>query len=166
MSKRWLIAVVLFGLGFICALLVQLPAASAAPTGAVASVTTEVIEGGLKYVDGDDLRLVYPPGGKAEYLVVVSRKTGAATNSEPIISAKTGLGVFSKKDLQSLTVYRVTPLIQWRGDGRSSSQKALLSPAVHCGRGPYLCPLPPPPPPLGLRYTFFRSGNVQLGKTN
>ena len=71
MKAHWLAGAVLFALGFGSAFLVKLPSADAADTAA----KELAIEGTpLKYVDGQDFKLIYPPGGKTEYLVATVRK--------------------------------------------------------------------------------------------
>lgn len=142
MSTRWLAGLSLFVLGFGSASLVTLSAVGAASKEGV-------VEGNLKYIDSDDFRLVYPSGGKNDYLVVVSRKPGTVKEPTPNISYATGLVRISKKGLQSLVVYK--PIIIWKGDvGR-------------CGQGPFWwCPLPPPPPPPEV--IVVKSGPAPLGR--
>jgi hypothetical protein len=145
MPTRWLAGMVLFALGFGCALLVNFPEASAASKQGLVS-------GSLKYVDSTDFQLIYPPGGKTDYLVVVSRKPGTVNNSEPLVAYKAGSATFSKKNLDSLIVYEVRPLVIWKDD------------VSVCGRGPVQCILPPPPPPPWLRYAIVKSGPVPIGR--
>lgn len=160
MSGRWLAGAFLFALGFGSALLVKLPAADAA--AAAKEEKEEVVAGTLKYVDGKDFKLTYPPGGKTEYLVAAVRKPGTK-DAGPQVSSKTGEAVFSKKDLQILTVFEVKPLIQWQSaPAPSAAQKSLVSPSrtVRCGHPQIYCVLPPPPgPPILVSYTAFKSKN-------
>jgi hypothetical protein len=144
MSTRWLAGALLFTLGFGSAELAKLPKSGAASREGV-------VEGSLRYIDGEDFRLVYPPGGKAEYLVVVTRKPGTVKESAARVSTQIGVAVFSKKDLEKLTVYRVTGLLTWKGG------------VDRCGHGIDYCPLPPPPPPLEVISLFFKSGPVKAG---
>ncbi len=165
MSTRWLAGTLLFTLGFGSALLVRLPEADAASTEGV-------VEGRLKYIDGADFRLVYPVGGKTDYLVVVSRPPGA-NDSGPEVSYKSGLVTFSKKDLENVTVYQVKPLIMWKagakksGAQKSGAEKSSIraSSIFRCGEGPFLCPLPPTPPPIGYRYVVFKSATSAPGRS-
>jgi len=136
---RWLAGVLLFALGCGTALLIKVPAVGAASQEGV-------VEGSLKYVDGEDFRLIYPSGDKTEYLVVVSRSPG--TTTEMPITSQSGLAVFSKKKLERLTIYRVTPLLTWKG--------GLIG---KCDGEDY-CPLPPPPPPPEISNMYFKSGPV------
>ncbi|HEX5716687.1 MAG TPA: hypothetical protein VF179_11060 [Thermoanaerobaculia bacterium] len=167
MKARWLAGAVLFALGFGCAFLVRLPAADAA-NAANAANTADVpakevaIEGTpLKYVDGQDFRVKVPAGVKTEYLIAVARKPGAGVTLEPQISAKTGEAVFSKKGLQTLTVFEVKPLIQWQSaPPPRATQKSLVSPSrtVRCGHPQIYCVLPPPPgPPIHVAYQALKS---------
>ena len=149
MSTRWLSGVLLFALGFGTALLARLPEAGAASGQGVVS-------GSLKYINGADFQLVYPPGGKASYLVVVSRKPGTVKAlSEPQVAYKSGSAAYSKQNLDSLTIFEARPLAIWKGGD-----------VIHCGDGPVQCILPPPPPPPWLSYTFLKSGAAPLGKLN
>ena len=141
---RWLAGVLLFALGCGAALLIKVPAVGAASQEGV-------VEGNLKYVDGEDFRLIYPSGDKTsgdktEYLVVVSRAPGTMT--EAPINSRSGLAVFSKKNLERLTVYRVVPVLTFKG--------GLIG---KCDGEDY-CPLPPPPPPPDMSDTYFKSGPV------
>lgn len=153
MTTRWLAGAVLFALGFGSALLVRLPAADAA-------VKEEVVEGTLKYIDGEDFRLKYPPGGKTDYLVAVARKPGAPAPN-PQVSYKVGEAVFSKKDLQSLTVFQVKPLILWQAASPAvKAAAAAVRPGrtIRCGHPQIYCPLPPPPgPPILVSYVVVKS---------
>ena len=158
MKARWLAGAVLFALGFGSALLVRLPAADAADVPA----REVAIEGTpLKYVDGQYFRLKVPAGVKTEYLIAVARKPGAGVTFEPQISARTGEAVFSKKGLQTLTVFEVKPLVQWQSaPPPSAAQKSLVSPGrtVRCGLPQIYCVLPPPPgPPIRVAYQAFKS---------
>ncbi len=139
---RWLAGALLFALGCGAASLIKAPAAGAASQDGV-------VEGNLKYVDGEDFRLIYPPGDKTEYLVVVSRAPGTAT--EIPITSRSGLAVFSKKNLERLTVYRVVPLLTVKGG------------VIGKCDGEDYCPLPPPPPPPEMSNTYFKSGPLPPG---
>jgi hypothetical protein len=160
MFTRWLAGTLLFALGFGSALLTRLPAADAASAEGV-------VEGSdLRYVDGTDaLQLINPSGGKTDFLVALSRKPEAAKESGPQVSYVTGSASFSKKDLQSLAVYQVTPLIGWKSGaeksgtakgGAAKSGETRLG-VFRCGR-PYICVLPPPPPPIGHFYVVLKAG--------
>lgn len=141
MSRRWLAGAVLFALGFGCAKLVTLPAAGAAPAEGV-------VDGTLEFVDGvDDFKLIYPPGGEAEYLVVVERKAELGSTADPQISYDTGSAVISKQDLVNLTVFRVESLLKWEGN------------VEFCDPGgPVQCTLPPPPrPPIWHHFRTLNS---------
>lgn len=158
MYGRWLAGAFLFALGFGSALLVRLPAADAAD----APAKEVAVEGtSLKYVDGQDFRLKIPAGVKTEYLIAVTRKAGAGVTPEPQISAWTGEAVYSKKGLQSLTVFEVKPLIQWQStpSRQSASRAALvLGGVIRCGQPQAYCPLPPPPrPPIHVSLQSFRA---------
>jgi hypothetical protein len=171
MSTRWLPGILLFALGFGSAVLVRLPEADAAD----AAAEEGVVEGNLKFIDGADFRLVYPPGGKTDYLIVVSRKSGTVKDSPPRISYHTGAAAFAKKDLQNVTVYHVKPLVIWTSGAETSGvEKAGAEKAsarrvgvFRCGSGPFLCPLPPIPPPIGSSYSyaFLKSGAVRSGQS-
>lgn len=129
MKSRWLAGALLFILGFGCAQMVQLPTASA-------SSTQGVVEGTLKYVDGDDaFELLYPPGGNKNYLVLARRDLASVKEGEPQVTYHTGGATFSKDGLRSLLVLRIEPLIAWNAN------------VVRCENQPVLCVLPPPPPP-------------------
>jgi hypothetical protein len=130
MSTRWLKGVLLFALGCASAMLVRPVETRAASAGG------ETLEGELKYINGNDFRLVYPKG-EAQYVVVVKRKAGKGRTS---VSAQTGLAVISKKDLESLTVFRLDPRFVLQSDGG----------IARCARWDDQCPLPPPPPPDAL----------------
>ena len=155
MSGRWLAGAFLFALGFGSAFLTRLPAADAA-------AKEEVVAGTLKYVDDKDFKLIYPPGGKTDYLVAALRKPGTKA-ADPQVSYKTGEAVFSKKDLQSLTVYEVKPLIQWQSGpspARKTAAAAAFGPGrtIRCGIPQVYCPLPPPPgPPIMVSYSVVKS---------
>ena len=162
MKVRWLAGAVLFTLGFGSALLVRLPAADAADAAADAPAKEVSIEGTpLTYIDGQDFRVKVPAGVKTEYLIAVARKPGAGITLERPVSAKTGEAVFSKKGLQTLTVFEVKPLIQWQGaPPPGTAQKSLVSPGrtVRCGHPQIYCVLPPPPgPPIHVAYQAFKS---------
>jgi hypothetical protein len=129
MKARWLAGILLFSLGFGCALMIQPPSAGA-------SATQGVVEGTLKYVDGDDaFELLYPPGGDKKYLVLARRDLDSVQAGDPQVTYHTGGAKFSKKGLRSLLVLRIEPLIAWQDD------------VVRCEHLPILCVLPPPPPP-------------------
>ena len=158
MKARWLAGAVLFALGFGSALLVRLPAADAAD----APASEGTIEGTpLKYVDGEDFRVKVPAGVKTEYLITVARKPGAGVTPEPQISARTGEAVFSKKGLQTLTIFEVKPLVQWQSaPPQRAAQASVVSPSRigRCGSPKIYCVLPPPPgPPIMVSYTAFKS---------
>lgn len=161
MKARWLAGAVLFALGFGSALLVRLPAADAADAADVAARDVAVEGTPLKYVDGQDFRLKVPDGVKTEYLIAVARKPGTGVTLEPQISARTGEAAFSKKGLQTLTVYEVKPLIQWQGaPAPSATRAALVAPGrtVRCGQPQVYCTLPPPPgPPIHVALQAFKS---------
>lgn len=163
MFTRWLAGTLLFALGFGSALLTRLPVAGAASAEGV-------VEGSdLKYIDGADLlQLINPSGGKTDFLVALSRKPAAAKVSGPQVSYVAGSASFSKKDLQSLAVYQVTPLIGWK----SGSEKRGVAKAgetrlgvFRCGR-PSICTLPPPPPPIGHLYVVLKAGTVSSGRSH
>jgi hypothetical protein len=129
MKTRWLAGALLFSFGFGSALLVRLPSASA-------SSTQGVVEGTLKYIDGDDaFELLYPPGGDKKYVVLTRRDLDSVQAGESQVTYHTGGAKFSKKGLRSLLVLRMEPLIAWQGE------------VSRCGNFPVLCVLPPPPPP-------------------
>ena len=129
MKTRWLAGAFLFILGFGCALMVKLPSA-------YASSTQGVVEGTLKYIDGDDaFQLLYPPGGGKNYLVLTRRDLDSVSEGEPQVTYQTGGATFLKRGLRSLVVLRLEPLITWQGT------------VERCGNFPILCVLPPPPPP-------------------
>ena len=166
MSGRWLAGAFLFALGFGSALLVRLPAANAANTADVPAREVAVEGTPLKYVDGqDDFRLKVPAGVKTEYLIAVARKPGTGVILDPQISDRTGEAVYSKKGLQTLTIYEVKPLIQWQSTPRPSATRAAAAVAafgrtVRCGRDTY-CPLPPPPrPPIHVAMHSFRASRT------
>ncbi|HWN40661.1 MAG TPA: hypothetical protein VNW71_00480 [Thermoanaerobaculia bacterium] len=160
MSRRWLAGAFLFALGFGSAFLTKLPAADAA-------AKEVVVAGTLKYVDDKDFKLIYPPGGKTDYLVAVSRKPGTAA-ANPQVAYKTGEAVFAKKNLQSLTVYEVKPLIQWQSApqgatgpprGKATAPAAIVGPGrtIRCGHPQIYCPLPPVPgPPIMVSYVVVK----------
>ena len=131
MSTRWLKGVLLFALGCASAMLVRPVETRAASAGG------ETVEGDLTYIDGTEFRLTYPQG-EAAYVVVVQRKAG---KGHPSVSYQTGSAVISKKDLQSLTVYRLDPRVVIQNNNGS---------VTRCVRGDDQCPLPPPPPPDAL----------------
>jgi hypothetical protein len=143
MSTRWLYGVLLFAFGFGSALLMRLPAADAA-------AKEGVIEGGLKYVDGADFQLIHAAGDKNEYLVVVSRTPVSGTDLQPRVAYETEQAHISRERLQSLTIYRLVPLV-----------RTLDRDIRKCRPG--LCPVPPEPPPPGVKtrethdYTFMAS---------
>jgi hypothetical protein len=159
MTSRWLTGAILFVLGFGSALSLRLPAADAAVKEVAVEGTT------LKYIDGEDFRLKYPAGGTTDYLIAVVRKAGA-TAAQPQISYKVGEAVFSKKDLDSLTVFEVKPLIALQSQpkpvraAQSQARAVVSGPRIgvfRCGRDVY-CPLPPPPdPPIRVSFTSFRA---------
>jgi hypothetical protein len=170
MSGRWLAGAFLFALGFGSALLVRLPAADAANAANAADAAPKevAVEGtSLKYVDGQDFRLKIPAGVKTEYLIAVTRKAGTGVTLEPQISAKTGEAVYSKKGLQSVTVFEVKPLIQWQSSPRpGTSRQSTPRPAaalvvggvIRCGQPQAYCPLPPPPrPPIHVSLQSLRA---------
>jgi hypothetical protein len=130
MKARWLAGTLLFTLGFGCALMARLPSAAA-------SSTQGVVEGTLKYIDGDDaFQLLYPPGGgDKSYIVLSTRDQDSVDEDAPQVTYQTGGAAFSKKGLRRLVVFRLEPLIAWEGD------------TLRCGNFPVLCVLPPPPPP-------------------
>ena len=129
MKSRWLASALLFILGFGCAQMIRVPSAGA-------SSTQGVVEGTLKYVDGDDVfELLYPPGGDRKYLVLARRDVDPVQAGEPQVAYRTGGAKYSKKGLRSLLVLRIEPLIAWDAD------------VVRCENQPILCVLPPPPPP-------------------
>ena len=140
MKTRWLAGTLLFAFGFGSALLVRLPSADA-------SSTQGVVDGTLKYIDGEDaFELIYPPGETTDYFVVAARDPEAA--QQPGVTYKTGGATFSKKGLRSLTVLRLTPLIVWKEDQDT----------LRCGNFPVLCVLPPPPPPpIQYDYSIVKS---------
>ncbi|HEX4962486.1 MAG TPA: hypothetical protein VF173_16750, partial [Thermoanaerobaculia bacterium] len=140
MLTRWLAGALLFTFGFGSAVLAKLPKTAAASQEGV-------VEGNLKYVDGDDFRLVYPPGEKTEYLVVVTHTAGTKPDAAPQISTLSGLAIYPKKNLDRLTVYRVTPLLLWHGGSIGKCD------------GDDFCPLPPPPPPPDTGATFLKPGS-------
>jgi hypothetical protein len=139
MSTRWLTGALLFALGGASAMLFRPEVTRAASTPGV------VLDGNLSYVDGSDFRLVYP-NGATEYLVVLKRKSGKV--SSQMVSTQTGQAVFSKKDLDWLTVYRLEPRLVVKSESN----------ITRCLRGDDQCPLPPPPPPLAVAVTFIRPG--------
>jgi hypothetical protein len=160
MTARWLTGAILFVLGFGSALLLRLPAADAA-------VKEETVEGTtLRYSNGEDFRLQVPAGGKTDYLIAVVRKAGTPA-AQPQISYKIGEAVFSKKDLESLTVFEVKPLIRLQSQAKpvraSQSQvKAAVSASgfgvLRCWHPQVYCPLPPPPdPPIRVSFTSFKA---------
>lgn len=142
MFTRWLKGVLIFALGCVGAMLIR-----PAETNAAFS-REEVVEGTFKYINGDDFRLVYPQG-EAQYLVVLERKAGKA-RSAPWISTQTGQAVFSKKDLERLTVYRLEPQIVLKSGEEDDD-------VLRCARWSDQCPLPPPPPP-DASVMFLRAG--------
>ena len=160
MIARWLTGAILFVLGFGSAFLLRLPAADATGREVAVEGTT------LKYIDGEDFRLKYPAGGTADYLVAVVRNPGTSA-AEAQISHKVGEAVFSKKDLQSLTVFQVKPLITLQPQAKplnaSQSQvKAAVSALpfgiFRCGHPKVYCPLPPPPgPPIRVSFTSMKA---------
>jgi len=160
MKAHWLAGAVLFALGFGSALLVRLPAA--ANTADVAAKGVPIEGTPLEYVDGSqDFRVRIPAGVKTEYLVTVARKPGPGVTLEPQISAKTGEAVFSKKGLQTLTVFEVKPLIQWQSaPPPGAAQKSLAAPRWpgRCEHPQIYCVLPPPPgPPIHVAYSVVRA---------
>jgi hypothetical protein len=140
MKARWLAGALLFILGFGSAMLVKLPLASAGSTQGV-------VEGNLKYIDGDDaFQLLYPSGDKS-YIVLTTRDPNWAAEGAPQVTYQTGGATISKKGLYRLVVLRGEPLIAWNGD------------TLRCGNFPILCVLPPPPPPpIHYEATIVRPG--------
>jgi hypothetical protein len=130
MSTRWLKGILLFALGCASAMLVKPVETRAAAAGG------ETVEGELTYINGNDFRLTYPRG-EADYVVVVQRKAGKGRTT---VSSQTGSAVISKKDLQSLIVYRLDPRVVIQSSGN----------VLRCARWDDQCPLPPPPPPDAL----------------
>lgn len=128
MLNRWFAGVVIFALGFGCARVMT-------PTSAEAKSAD--LEPGLKYMDnGTEYEVTN--AGESAYLAVVDRKAGSEV-VEPQLGLKTGTAVFTKKDLERLTIFRVTPV-------------AFLDPSLtpsgrDCHPGFEDCPLPQPDPP-------------------
>lgn len=144
MSKRWLSGVLLFALGFGSAALVQLPSIHAA-------AKEVVIEGNLKYVDGNELQLIYPkPNKNDNYLAIVPRKKKSDRSSGPQISFQTGKASFSKEDKEGMIIYRLTPVVIVK----NNVTKPCNDPAV-------LCPLPPEPLPPPT----FRQPSTQIAES-
>jgi len=128
MPNRWLAGVLLFAFGFGSACLLRtVPANAGSDQGEV--------EPGLSYVNGPDFKLNNT--GAKNYLVVVTRKPGMPS-LEPLVSYASGSMAYSKKGLDNVRIYRVTPVGEFTIDFRP------------CDGGPMDCPLPrplPPPPP-------------------
>jgi hypothetical protein len=134
MSKRWLTGVLLFALCLGSAFLGRLTSVAAAVPPKAGTV-----EDGLSFVDGADFTLKYATGANS-YVVVVSQKAGVTGNNEQI-SLKVGAISIAKKDLQSATIYRLTPVGIWQGGFR---------PCHGWDDCPVPRPLPPPPPPIRI----------------
>ena len=137
MSHRWLAGILVFALGFGSAFLMRIGRADAAPTDGE-------VEPGLAYSDSaTSFKLVN--SGTKNYLVIVTRKQSMIPTSDPLVTYAAGSSTFSKDYLQSLRIYRVTPVgeLQVTGGFRP------------CNGGPDDCPLPqplPPPPPPYLTF--------------
>ena len=145
MTRRWLVGLFLFALGFGSSALVQRATASSRKTAAAGGL----IEGGLSYVDSPtDLTFQYT-AGDATYLVVESRVPGAAPVDGPIL-VQSGTVKIPKFRMQSLTIYRLS-LVASADGGRVCIPPDLI------GECPTEMPLPPRPPlqPLDLTNHFL-----------
>lgn len=141
MSHRWLAGILIFTLGFGSACLMRIGSANAASNEGE-------VEPGLVYSDSPTTFKLVNSGDK-NYVVIVTRKPGMIPASDPLVTYAAGSSSFSKNDLQSLRIYRVTPV------GELQATIGFRP----CNGGPDDCPLPqplPPPPPPTL--TFVERG--------
>jgi hypothetical protein len=151
MTKRWITGILLFALGCCSSFVVRLAAAAAA------SPREGNVER-LHYVDGaSDFTLTYPTGNTsgAAYLVMATRKPGTPQPAAVQAAYLTGSLAVAKKGLQSVTIFRVTPLGVWQDGYR---------PCHNLSDCPVPRPLPRPPSPIKPEPSFIFPAGVAPGQ--